>query len=181
MDNMNDLRSLLIHDIKDLYSAEEQIIAAMPAMIQKASDPRLRQALEQHLQVTRLQLDRLTQVQQALGSSTGSEDKGMIANMFGMGTTCQGMKGILTENTKTMGENMSPNVMDAAIIAGAQKVEHYEICGYGTARTYAQQLGLTEVANLLQQTLDEEHQADEMLTAMAVSDVNQRAEVGSVR
>ena len=179
MDNMNDLRSLLIHDIKDLYSAEEQIIAAMPAMISKASDPRLKQALEQHLRVTEQQRNRLTQVQQALGSDTGSDDKGMLANMFGMGTVCQGMKGILEENTKTMAEDMSPNVMDAAIIAGAQKVEHYEICGYGTARTYAQQLGLTQVASLLQQTLDEEHQADEMLTAMAVSEVNQKAEVGA--
>lgn len=180
MDNMNDLRSLLLHDLQDLYSAEEQIIAAMPAMIEKASDPRLKQALEQHLRVTENQRERLRRVQQALGTQTGSGDSGgMIANLFGMGTTCQGMKGIIEENTKTMKENMSPSVMDAAIIAGAQKVEHYEICGYGTARTYAQQLGLTEVARLLQETLDEEHQADEILTAMAVADVNQRAEVGA--
>ena len=180
MDNMNDLRSLLLHDLQDLYSAEEQIIAAMPAMIEKASDPRLKQALEQHLRVTENQRERLTRVQQALGTDTGAGDSGgMIANLFGMGKTCEGMKGIITENTKTMKEDMSPAVMDAAIIAGAQKVEHYEICGYGTARTYAQQLGLTEVARLLQETLDEEHQADEILTSMAVADVNQRAEVGA--
>ena len=180
MDNMNDLRSLLLHDLQDLYSAEEQIIAAMPAMIEKASDPRLKQALEQHLRITENQRERLRQVQQALGTDTGAGDGGgMIANLFGMGKTCEGMKGIIQENTKTMKEDMSPAVMDAAIIAGAQKVEHYEICGYGTARTYAQQLGLTEVARLLQETLDEEHQADEILTAMAVADVNQRAEVGT--
>ena len=179
MDNMSDLRSLLLHDLQDLYSAEEQIIAAMPAMIETASDPRLKQALEQHLRVTENQRERLRSVQQALGTETGSGDSGMIANLFGMGKTCEGMKGIIQENTKTMKEDMSPAVRDAAIIAGAQKVEHYEICGYGTARTYAQQLGLTEVARLLQETLDEEHQADEILTAMAVADVNQRAEVGS--
>jgi ferritin-like metal-binding protein YciE len=180
MDNMNDLRSLLLHDLQDLYSAEEQIIKAMPMMIEKANDPRLKQALEQHLRVTERQRDRLTQVQQTLGTQTGTGGSdNMIANLFGMGTVCQGMKGIIEENTKTMKEDMSPSVMDAAIIAGAQKVEHYEICGYGTARTYAQQLGLTEAARLLQETLDEEHQADEILTSMAVADVNQRAEVGA--
>jgi ferritin-like metal-binding protein YciE len=180
MDNMNDLRSLLLHDLQDLYSAEEQIIAAMPTMIDNASDPRLKQALEQHLRVTENQRERLRRVQQALGTETGTGDSGgMIANLFGMGKTCEGMKGIIQENTKTMKEDMSPAVRDAAIIAGAQKVEHYEICGYGTARTYAQQLGLTEVARLLQETLDEEHQADEILTSMAVADVNQRAEVGT--
>lgn len=180
MDNMNDLRSLLLHDLQDLYSAEEQIIAAMPAMIDKASDPRLKQALEQHLRVTENQRERLRRVQQALGTEAGSGDSGsVIANLFGMGKTCEGMKGIIQENTKTLKEDMSPAVRDAAIIAGAQKVEHYEICGYGTARTYAQQLGFNEVARLLQETLDEEHQADEILTAMAVADVNQRAEVGA--
>jgi ferritin-like metal-binding protein YciE len=180
MDNMNDLRSLLLHDLQDLYSAEEQIISAMPDMIQHASDPRLKQALQQHLRVTENQRERLTRIQQALGTGTGSGDTGgIISNLFGMGKTCQGMKGIIEENTKTMKEDMSPAVRDAAIIAGAQKVEHYEICGYGTARTYAQQLGLTEVARLLQETLDEEHQADEILTTMAVADVNQRAEVGT--
>lgn len=180
MDNMNDLRDLLLHDLQDLYSAEEQIIAAMPAMIDKANDTRLKRALEEHLRVTERQRDRLRQIQQTLGTSAGSGDSNnIIANLFGTGKTCEGMKGIIQENKKTLKEDMSPSVRDAAIIAGAQKVEHYEICGYGTARTYAQQLGLTEVARLLQETLDEEHQADEILTSMAVADVNQRAEVGA--
>jgi ferritin-like metal-binding protein YciE len=98
---------------------------------------------------------------------------------MGGGTKCKGMAGIIEEGQKVMAEDLSPAVMDAAIVAGSQKVEHYEIACYGTARTYAQQLGLTQVADLLQQTLDEEYQADQILTGLAVSGINQRAETGT--
>ena len=180
MEKMNGLRDLLRHDIRDLYSAEEQIIEAMPAMIDKASNPQLKQALEEHLRVTEAQRDRLQQVRQVLGEDEDdSNDSGFFSGIFGSGSKCKGMEGLIDEGQKVMGEDMEPEVLDAAIIASAQKIEHYEICGYGTARTYAQQLGLNDVAQLLQQTLDEEHEADERLTAMAVGGLNQQAEMSS--
>lgn len=170
-----------MYDVRHLYSAEEQIIEAMPAMIEKANDARLKQALEQHLQVTERQRDRLTQVRQLLGDEEDdSNDSGIFAGLFGTGGRSKGIAGLIDEGQKVMAVDMSPAVMDAAIIGCAQKIEHYEIAGYGTARTYAEQLGLTDVAQLLQQTLLEEHDADDMLTALAVGDVNQRAEAGSV-
>lgn len=173
---MRDLRDLLTHEVADLYSAEQQIIEAMPQMIEKAYNPQLRQALEQHLQVTRNQLDRLTQVQSILGNKENNKDSGFLDNLFGSGVKCKGMEGLIDEGQKVMSENMSPEVMDAAIIACAQKIEHYEICGYGTARAYARQLGLSEAERLLEQTLDEEHQADELMTSMALNSVNLMAE-----
>lgn len=175
MEKMRDLRDLLTHEVADLYSAEQQIIDAMPAMIEKANNSQLRLALEQHLQVTRNQADRLTQVQSILGERN-KEESGIFANLFGSGVKCKGMEGLIEEGQKVMAENMSPEVMDAAIIACAQKIEHYEICGYGTARAYARQLGLTEAERLLEQTLDEEHQADDLLTSMALNSVNLMAE-----
>jgi ferritin-like metal-binding protein YciE len=176
MDKLKDLRDLLKHEIKDLYSAEEQIIEAMPAMIEKANNPTLRQALDSHLQVTRAQKDRLEQVQQLLGDQDTSDNSGFFSNLFGDSVTCKGMEGLIDEGEKVMGEDMNPEVMDAAIIACAQKIEHYEICGYGTARAYARQLNLDSVVQLLEQTLDEEHQADEQLTSLALGGVNQQAE-----
>lgn len=176
MEKMRDLRDLLTHEVADLYSAEQQIIEAMPLMIEKANNPQLRQALEQHLQVTRNQVDRLTQVQSILGERQNDNDDNIFSNLFGSGVKCKGMEGLIDEGQKVMGENMSPEVMDAAIIACAQKIEHYEICGYGTARAYARQLGLTEAERLLEQTLDEEHQADELMTSMALNSVNLMAE-----
>ena len=180
MDKMNDLRALLKHDIQMLYSAEEQIIEALPAMITRASNPGLKQALEQHLRVTEQQRDRLNQVREILGASEEDVTRysGVLATMMG-GTKCKGMDGLIDEGQKIMAENLSDEVMDAAIIGGCQKIEHYEIACYGTARTYAEQLGLIDVAQLLQQTLMEEHDADDRLTTLATSDVNLRAEVGS--
>lgn len=179
MDKLKNLRDLLQHEIKDLYSAEEQIIDAMPAMIEKANNPTLKQALESHLEVTIAQKDRLERVQELMGDNDRTENTGFFSSLFGDGVTCRGMEGLIDEGEKVMGEDMNPEVMDAAIIACAQKIEHYEICGYGTARTYARQLNLTEVAQLLEQTLDEEHQADDQLTSLAVGGLNQKAEVGS--
>ena len=175
MENMNQLRDLLKHEIKDLYSAEEQIIEALPKMIEKANNKQLKKALQQHLQVTEKQKDRLDQVMEELGEEGEEENDGGIFGMFKGGEKCAAMEGILKEGEKLMKEDMSPEVSDAAIIAAAQKVEHYEITSYGTARAYAQELNLSEVEDLLQQTLDEEYEADDMLTELAESRVNQKA------
>lgn len=176
---MNHLRDLLVYDVKDLCSAEDQIIDALPKMISKARNQQLKQSLEQHLQVTKQQRERLDRVQQLLGenkTNKNDNDLGIFAGLFGSGSKCKGMEGILSEGEKVMGVDMSPEVMDAAIIECAQKVEHYEICGYGTAKAYAEELGLIDVAQLLQQTLMEEYDADDKLTSLAVGSVNRKAE-----
>lgn len=178
MDNMNHLRDLLRYDVRHLVSAEEQIIEAMPAMIAKATNPALKQALEQHLRITETQRTRLTQVQRHLGGDNDDNDEGIFSGLFGSGAKNKGMDGLIEEGQKVMAVDMDAAVMDAAIIGCAQKIEHYEIACYGTARTYARQLGFTEVTQLLEQTLEEERMADEMLTNLAVSDVNLRAESG---
>jgi ferritin-like metal-binding protein YciE len=180
MEHMNHLRDLLLFDIQHLYSAEEQIIEAMPLMISKANNPALKQALEQHLRITEQQRDRLDRVMQIMGGGNDNNNGGGIfSGLFGSGTKSKGIEGLIDEGQKAMAVDMHPNVMDAAIIGCSQKIEHYEICGYGTARTYAEQLGLIDVAQLLQQTLMEEHDADDQLTSLAISDVNQRAEMGA--
>ena len=178
MDNLNHLRDLLRYDVRHLVSVEDQIIAAMPAMIGKATNPTLKQSLQEHLRVTERQRERLNQVQQLLGDRERDNDEGIFAGLFGSSHKSKGMDGLIEEGEKVMSVDMDPAVMDAAIISAAQKIEHHEIACYGTARTYAEQLGLTDVAQLLQQTLIEEHDADDRLTALAVSDVNRRAETG---
>lgn len=177
---MKNLQDLLHHEIQDLVSAEEQIIAAMPKMINKTNNEELRQALEEHMQVTERQRERLNQVQELmLQNNSGGQKKGGLAGLFsGKGQKCLGMEGIIKEGEKVLGENMTPEVTDAAIIACAQKIEHYEICGYGTARAYARELNLDQVAELLEETLDEEYEADDRLTDLAVGRVNERAERG---
>lgn len=181
MEKMTDLNALLRHCVQELYSAEEQIIEAMPAMIAKAENPSLKQALEQHLRVTENQRERIDQVRQMMGADEESVTKysGILSNFFGAGSKCKGMEGLIDEGQKIMSANLSSEVMDAAIIGGSQKIEHYEIAAYGTARTYAQELGLSQVAQLLQQTLDEEYRADEILTTLAVSGINENAEAGA--
>jgi ferritin-like metal-binding protein YciE len=180
MEKMNDLKDLLKHEVEDLYSAEEQILSALPAMIEKASNTSLKNALTEHLRVTEEQKNRLDQVLQVLGQNKGEEEgpkKKKFLGLFGGGVQkCKGMEGIISEGKKIMGEDMDPDVMDAAIIASAQKVEHYEICGYGTARSYAEELGLKEVATLLEQTLNEEYYSDDKLTFLAESRINKQAE-----
>lgn len=179
MDNMNHLKDLLRFDVKHLYSTEEQIIEALPAMIGKANNPQLKQALEQHLRVTEQQRDRLDRVMEQLGEREDhSDDGGIFAGLFSNGYKSKGIDGLIEEGVKVMAVDMHPDVMDAAIIGCAQKIEHYEIACYGTARTYAEQLGLTEVAQLLQQTLIEEHDTDDLLTSLAVREVNLKAEAG---
>jgi ferritin-like metal-binding protein YciE len=180
MDNMNYLKDLLRFDVRHLYSAEEQIIEALPAMIRKANNPQLKQALEQHLRVSEQQRSRLNQVQQLLGDdSSDNDDGGVFSGLFNSGSKSKGIAGLIDEGEKVMGVDMSSEVLDAAIIGCAQKIEHYEIAGYGTARTYAEQLGLTDVARLLEQTLMEERDTDELLTSLAVSSINLKAEAGA--
>ncbi len=177
---MNHLKDLLVHDVHDLYSAEEQILKALPAMIAQASNPQLKQALEQHLRVTEQQRSRLDQVRQLLGAGDDSnQGHGIFADLFGSGIKCKGMAGIIDEGQEVLAIDMDPAVKDAAIICAAQKVEHYEICGYGTAKAYAEELGLIDVAQLLQQTLMEEYDADDQLTSLAIGGVNRKAERGA--
>ena len=175
MDKMLDLRDLFQHEIDDLYSAEEQIIEALPKMIEKATNPALRQALNQHLQVTKGQKERLDKVKKLMDSE--NKEPGFLEKIFG-DSKCKGTEGLIKEGEKMMNEKMENSVRDAAIIASAQKVEHYEISGYGTARAYAMQLGLSEVEDLLTATLNEEYEADDSLTALAFFDVNLQAEYG---
>jgi ferritin-like metal-binding protein YciE len=167
---MNSLSNLLAHEIVDLYSAEEQIIEALPKMMEKAQNQDLKKALNQHLKVTEQQRKRLEKVHKMLQQEDGSSEEELGDS------ECKGMKGLIEEGEKAMEEDMEPDVMDAAIIASCQKIEHYEISGYGTACAFARELGLTDVEKLLQQTLDEEYMADDLLTDLAVGQVNDEAE-----
>jgi len=176
MDRMNDLRDLLRFDVQHLCSIEEQIIKALPAMIDKARNPQLKHALEENQRVTEMQRDRLDRVKQHLGLDSDNYDDGIFAGLFSSGTKNQGMDGLIDDGQKVLGLDMDPDVKDAAIIGCAQKIEHVEIAAYGTARTFAEQLGMTDVAQLLQQSLLEEHDADDLLTSIATGSVNQRAE-----
>lgn len=179
MDKIIDLKDLLKHEILDLYSTEEQIINGLPKMIEKAKDLELKEALSNHLEVTKGQKERLDIIRNTLMEGMeDEEDNGFFSNLFG-GTnsvTSRGTEGLIKEAEKIMGEDMTPEAMDAAIIAAAQKIEHYEIAGYGTARAYAAELNLDEVAMKLEQTLDEEYEADDILTDLAVGQVNLEAE-----
>jgi ferritin-like metal-binding protein YciE len=191
MEKMKNLKDLLLHEILDLYSAEEQIIEAMPLMINKAKDKKLVSALTEHLKITEVQKARLDEIKQLMQGETGNDtsgeeggNTGFFSNFFGSSDTkqvCRGMQGLIEEGQKVMGEDMDPKVLDAAIIACAQKIEHYEICGYGTARAYARELNLGEVAERLEETLDEEYEADDLLTDLAVGGLNEEAEMGGRR
>ena len=182
MDQLLSLRHLLKHEVEDLYSAEEQIITALPKKVENATSPELKKALNELLKVTQEQKKRLDRVRQVLNKENKEEDernKSFFERIFGGGTKCKGMEGLITEGEKMMSEDMDPQVRDAAIIASCQKIEHYEISGYGTARAFANQLGLAEVERLLQTTLNEEYKADDLLTVLALKKVNADAENGS--
>jgi len=177
MEKINDLRKLLKHELNDLYSAETQMIEALPDMIEAATNKELKRSLSDHLKVTQGQKTRLDKVRTILndGKSVQKEEKGFFANLFSSEEGeehCKAMEGLIKEANTLLEEDMTPEVMDAAIIAAAQKAEHYEISSYGTAKAYAMQLGLTEVAQLLNTTLDEEYAADDSLTVLAVGKVN---------
>lgn len=153
------LQDLYIEQLQDLYSAEEQILEALPKMAKKAAHGDLRKAFEQHEKVTREQVKRLDSIFGDLGENPE-------------GHKCKGMKGLIEEGEETMKEFHDSDVLDAALIAAAQRVEHYEIAGYGCARTYANLLGHEKHVDLLQRTLDEEGQTDERLTNLAETVVN---------
>ncbi len=181
MEKITDLKDLLKHEILDLYSAEEQIIEGLPKMIEKATDAELKEALNNHLQVTLTHKERLDDIKKVLldeDEDTNTEDNGFFSNLFGgvNSVTSKGTEGLISHAEKMMEEDMTTEVMDAAIIAAAQKIEHYEISGYGTARAYAQELGLDYIASLLMQTLNEEYEADDALTELAVGQLNIEAE-----
>jgi ferritin-like metal-binding protein YciE len=164
---LNSLQKLYVEQLQDLYSAESQILQALPKMAEKAKHPELRSGFELHQRQTQEHVRRLEQIFQRLGEKPG-------------GVTCEGMKGLLKEGEKTMKEKADSDVLDAALIADAQRVEHYEIAGYGTVRTFAQLLGFQQDVQLLQKTLDEEGQTDKKLTAMAEQVVNiDAAQVGA--
>jgi ferritin-like metal-binding protein YciE len=178
MPAIDTLEELLKHELRDLYSAETQIIEALPEMIDVVMDSDLKQALQDHLNVTKKQKDRLNKIQELLGEEKTKERKGFFANLFQSNEGeqhCKAMEGLVKEGNALMEENMDAEVMDAAIIAAAQKIEHYEIASYGTARAYALQLQLPAVAKLLEQTLKEEYQANDSLTKLALSKVNLEA------
>ena len=164
MAETNPLEELLVDELKDLYSAENQIIKALPKMAKAASAPELKRAFERHLEETRRQVERLNQIGEALDIKL-------------TGKKCKGMEGLIEEGKEVMEEDLDENALDAGLIGAAQKVEHYEIAGYGTARTHAEVLGLSKVAKLLQQTLDEEGATDKKLTQLAESLVNVEAAV----
>ena len=159
------LNELLAEELKDIYSAEKQLLRAMPKMAKKATSPELKTALQEHLEVTQRQVERLEQVFESLGKPAKAK-------------TCKAMQGLIEEATEIMEEDADDAVLDAGIIAAAQKVEHYEIASYGTVRTWARLCGEEEAANLLQETLDEEGEADQRLTELAERVVNPEAEDG---
>jgi ferritin-like metal-binding protein YciE len=160
--NLDNLESVLIMQLRDLQSAEEQLIEALPKMAEAASNPELKSAFQTHLAETRLQKDRLHEIFSLLGKEPGGE-------------TCEAMEGLIAEGEEVIGLEGDPDVKDAALIAAAQRVEHYEIAGYGCARTFARKLGLNGVASLLQETLEEEGNADKILTHVAEGVVNTEA------
>ena len=156
------LRELYIDELKDLYSAETQLVKALPKMAKAASNDQLRQAFEEHLRQTSEHVSRLEQIFEAL------EEKPT-------GKKCVGMEGLVKEGSEVMKEDYGDEVRDAAIIGAAQRVEHYEMAGYGTVRVFAELLGETEHVSLLEETLNEEKEADEKLTQLA-EEVNATAE-----
>ena len=161
----NSLQELYIEQLQDLYDAEHQIIKALPKMIAEATSTDLKDALTEHLEVTKTQASRLERIFESSGEKAKAEK-------------CKGMQGVIQEGSDLIREIEDENVRDAAIIASAQRVEHYEMAGYGTARNYASLLEDDNAAQLLQETLDEEKEADAKLTALA-EDINVSAPIGN--
>jgi ferritin-like metal-binding protein YciE len=160
---VNSFDDLLGCELQDLYDAEFRLVDAIPKMSEAAHSPELKQAFNKHLGQTRRQISRLEEVFRQLGREPDR-------------TTCHAMKGLITEGEEMIDIEGDPDVRDAALIGAAQRAEHYEIAGYGTARTFAGQLGYDKAADLLQQTLDEATAADKELTRIAEESVNVRAQ-----
>ena len=168
MPKVSTLEDFLVEQLKDLYSAETQILANLPTMAKLASHADLRQAFETHLRETEEQVERLRRV-------------GTILNFSLEGHACAAMKGIQQEAKEWIAENAPADVRDAGLISNAQRVEHYEIAGYGTARQIAERLGHADVVQLLEQTLQEEKATDQKLTRIAVNSVNDDAAINRPR
>jgi len=154
MHHMNSLQELFVDQLRDLYDAEQQLVQALPKMAQAASSQELKMGFQMHLDETRNQVQRLERIFADLGMSSS-------------GQQCEGMAGLIKEGEEAIQMQGDPMVKDAALIAAAQRVEHYEIAGYGTARTFADQLGHSQAKSLLQQSLDEEGKTDKKLSALA--------------
>jgi len=159
---LDSLKKLYIEELRDLYNAENQIIKALPKMAKAATSPELQAAFTEHLEQTKGQVARLDMIFEKLGKNP-------------KGKTCKAMEGLVEEGSELMKEDAEPEILDAGLIAAAQRVEHYEIAGYGTVRTYARILNETEAERLLQETLDEEGETDKKLTQLAESLINREA------
>jgi ferritin-like metal-binding protein YciE len=159
---LDSLHKLYVEELRDLYNAENQLLKALPKMAKAASSDALRQAFEDHLEETKDHVERLEDIFSTLDESP-------------KGKTCHGMKGLIEEGSEMLEKDGEESVLDAGIIGAAQKVEHYEIASYGTARTFATLLGEDEAADLLQQTLDEEGETNKRLTELAEEIVNPEA------
>ena len=166
MAEMNTLRDSLVDEIKDLFNAEKQLTKALPKLAKNATNPKLRAALESHLGETQERIARLEQIFELLDETA-------------RGKHCAGMAGIIEEGNDMLEEDAEDAVMDACIIAAGQRAEHYEMAAYGTCIAWANALGLQEVATLLQTTLDEEKAADQKLSALAESGINEAATAGA--
>ena len=160
---MATLEDLYTDLLKDLYSAEKQLVKALPKMAKNAQSPDLQKAFQEHLRQTEGQVDRIERIFSDMDGSP-------------RGKKCVGMEGLIEEGNELLQEDVEPDVLDAGLIAAAQKVEHYEIAGYGTARAWAERLGYDKAARLLQETLEEESMANEKLTKIAASHVNMEAQ-----
>ena len=163
---LDNLKKLYVQELRDLYNAENQLVKALPKMAKAASSDELKQAFEDHLEQTEGHVERLEEIFKGLDESP-------------KGKTCKAMKGLVEEGSEILEEEGEDSVLDAGIIAAAQKVEHYEIASYGTVRTFAQLLGEDEAAELLQETLDEEGEADKLLNQLAQEIVNPEALLGA--
>lgn len=160
--SMDSLKDLYVDELKDLYNAENQLVKALPKMARKASAPELKQAFQEHLEQTKTHVNRLEQIFENLDEKP-------------TGKTCVAMKGLIEEGKEIIDEDGNESVLDAALIGAAQRVEHYEIAGYGVVRTFASLLGEDDAAELLQETLDEEGETDKKLTAIAEENINVEA------
>jgi ferritin-like metal-binding protein YciE len=159
---LDSLEDLFVHELKDLLSAEKQLVKALPKMAKGAASEALKESIENHLEQTKVHVERLETIFEDLGKAARAEH-------------CKGMEGLIEEGSKLLEEDGEDMVKDAALIGAAQRVEHYEIAAYGTARALAELLGNKQAVKLLQQTLDEEKETDEKLTELATSEVNLEA------
>jgi ferritin-like metal-binding protein YciE len=164
---LDTLEKLYVNELKDLYNAEQQILKALPKMIKAAAHPELKQAFSTHLNQTEGHVERLERIFEDLGASP-------------RGKKCHGMEGVIEEGAELIGEKPEPHVLDAGLVSAAQHVEHYEMAGYGAVRTWAGTLGFSRHVALLQQTLDEEKKANDLLTQLAERSINMEAATANV-